>query len=114
VRGLAKDKAENHWTFPLRVGSQTTFLQPDQLPMYADPAVRRVLVILHRIAKEEAVDLRWPPTESDLCRLAEIDEERNTVVFVPLRNEFVEHRFPLDLVRTAYRSENGWRVLIGR
>ncbi len=115
VRGMAANKSENHWAFPLRVASQATYLQPDQLPMYADPTVRRALVLLHRIARDEIALVRIDGNTSTKCRLELVDEVQNTVVFVPIEDQFKPWRYPLDHVRTVYRSqEREWTVLLAR
>lgn len=115
------------WTFPLRRATQTIYLLPEQLPLYAEPRVRRALLLLGRIAVGENVVLRVVREGSGgnhlgntgSATLVKIDEDANTVVFGPGAGE---PRYPLtnaasfalDSVRTVFREPNDttWRVVI--
>lgn len=44
-----KTGADHAWKFPLRVGAETDFLRPEELPMYMDRDVRRAYLLLMKI-----------------------------------------------------------------
>lgn len=123
--GVHRTGERDFWTFPLRRATQTVFLMPEQLPMYADPQVRRVLLLLNQVPLGEIVSLRVVRDRDGAGNtgpaiLHSIDELRNTVVFkrAPGLNPFPldakGSSFPLDLVRTVYRmSGETWQIVIG-
>jgi hypothetical protein len=53
------DKARGYggeaYVFPMRVGTHTTHLTPDQIPMFMDPKIRRTLIMLSKINTGEEI-----------------------------------------------------------
>ena len=39
-------------------------------------------------------------------------EAENTIVFVPIENQFNEIRFPIDQVRTVFKESKAWWVCL--
>lgn len=124
--GVHRPTDGDAWTFPLRRATQTIYLLPEQLPLYADPRARRALLLLGRIAVGENIVLRVVREGSagtvgntGSATLVKIDEDTNTVVFGPGAGE---PRYPLtnaasfalDSVRTVFREpdDTTWRVVI--
>ena len=106
------DKARGYggdsYVFPMRVGTHTTHLTPDQIPMFMDPKVRRTLIMLSRTNPGEEVIV---VTFSDGVRLHKltqferVDEEANI-----LRTG--SGGYPLDRVESVwFNPESGkWAV----
>ena len=93
--------------------------------MYADPQIRRVLLLLHQVPLGAIVSLRVVRDRdgagnTGAATFHSIDELQNAVVFekAPGLNPFpIDAKgasFPLDLVRTVYRMRGGtWQIVIG-
>jgi hypothetical protein len=64
VRVVA-DRGRENWggsahVFPIRVGSHTDFIPPENLAMYMTPHIRRAVLMLNKIPSDAAVDIRMP------------------------------------------------------
>jgi hypothetical protein len=64
VDGPVGAKQGEAWLFPVREASHTKFLRPSELPMYMNPRLRRVLLLLERISEKERVQL-WHYPRAD-------------------------------------------------
>jgi hypothetical protein len=95
--------------FPLRVGDNTTWLQPEQLPMLMIPTLRRNIVLLRQTIKHhvqiETILPRGDRLEDHQGhRVQGIDEEANVVDCGP------GWIIPLDQIVSVWKSGQ-WRIL---
>jgi hypothetical protein len=112
------------WVFPVRVVTGTDFLQPEQLPMFMSPEVRRAVILLGRIPK--GTDLRIAVGIAGAIenvtawtgKMGEVEENDNAVTFTDcqaaLQSPLQRLVIPLDQVRTVVREERGWLVCVRR
>jgi len=112
------------WVFPRRVGSQTTYLQPDQFGAFENMTARRATALLLRIPEHERKSIRlqsagdtMPPGGFPLAYLLEVSLDRNFARFNlgnPLGDNLKPLCVPIDWVHTAWRndSHNEWHVVL--
>jgi hypothetical protein len=122
---------DHAWVFPRRVGSQTTYLQPDQFGAFENMNSRRAAALLLGIPKEEwnRVHVRWStiPSIPSITRLQDdhhlfgrldsVSLEKNVVRFTvgnQHREEMKTLQAPLDWVLTVWRDDvhNEWQVAL--
>ena len=111
VKGLRKEFGGNVWYFPLRVGDQTVEITPENLPMYIDAKLRRVVIMLAKIHPGHDVAVissRARRNRGWRWRLANLDVENNFVKFNHSSGEQLS--FPLDDVETVFNDGGGWVV----
>ncbi|HEY5076434.1 MAG TPA: ATP-binding protein [Acidimicrobiia bacterium] len=112
---------EEAHAFPVRVGVDSGYLLPEQLPMFITPDIRRNAILLNAIPKDCPVNVyvgrRNSPegyVENQLV-LDEVDELANVVSFLPANGSHGagQQSFPLDKVNTVFKDPiGGWRVYI--
>jgi hypothetical protein len=95
--------AGDAWCFPMRVGTQTVFITPENLPMYMDPKVRRTVILLGEIG-DDLVELARPAsagmyTRSD-HRLIGVHEQQNIV-------QLSNADLPLDRIESVFCQSSG-------
>jgi hypothetical protein len=99
------------WVVPMRVGSDTTYLNPGEWPMYLDARLRRAVVLLGQIGPFEPVTLMPERTSHGG---AHPQPERGSVNgFNEAENTFTfgVQRRPLDRIESVYRDDNGWVIV---
>lgn len=120
---VAGDKANEGYggpayVFPLRVGQNTTDLQPDQTAMLMIPTVRRIAIMLSKIPKDEKITVQYKRPIRDSIQTEplwfidyEILENR-----LKLENRMAsptEHLFvPLDAVDSVWEDDDGWTIAV--
>jgi|SRR5450631_1266609 len=95
--------------FPLRVGDNTTWLQPEQLPMLMIPELRRTMLLLREIGNAPVkVDCLHMKGEADHSNtgipIGFLDEKGNAV-------HIGGQAIPIDRILTVVRQTDGWHVL---
>lgn len=95
--------------FPLRVGDNTTWLQPEQLPMLMIPELRRKILLLKQIGGNTVkVDCLFrgggANHSATSAPVGFLDVEGNAV-------HIGGHVIPLDQIRTVVREADGWHVV---
>jgi hypothetical protein len=98
--------------FPVRIGDNTTWLQPEQLPMLMIPALRRNIVLLRQALNQHVViDTIHPNSTRDDGqqgrRVEAIDEVSNVV------RCGAGHTIPLDQIASVWKSGQ-WHILWNR
>jgi Schlafen, AlbA_2 len=107
--------------FPVRIGSQTHFITPEQIPMFIDPKIRRVAIVLEGAVGKRAVLL--DATNSDVIKpgfrvAATIDGINVLQNAIDLSAELegksatVPVRLPLDLIETACQVGKYWHIYL--
>ena len=118
--------------FPLRVGTNTVFIEPEQLPMMMLPDLRRIAILLdaippqarkkltiHGVKYRNAFDGTAP--EIFYGELVDFDYLNNTVTInvqalmqgTPNENQFERMVLPLDAVKSAWKCGEEWMIAIG-
>lgn len=96
-------KLPDAFRFPVRVGTQTDFITPEQLPMFFDAKVRRIAIALEYIATHAPnVELYYPATGDDPpipadAIIVEVNIQTNTLRLSHVYGSFNVH-IPLDFV----------------
>lgn len=121
--GVRIDRQEA-WVFPFRVGSHTSFMQPDQFGILENVSARRAAALLLAIPENERqqIRIRWMrPTgresnaqyskHEELGRLVEVLPDQNVASFLmsgppgAAPSGYHELRLPLDWIDTVWREE---------
>ena len=110
------------WVFPIRCGTQTHYLSPEEIPMHMEPKVRRALLLLSMINKEEdAVQIQYTDTSNHLHtqegKLKSVELEKNIYTIITSGKQPLY--FPIDTIETIYQippahGKSEWRILAGR
>jgi hypothetical protein len=111
------------FVFPVRAGVDSTYLLPEQLPMFMTPDVRKAVILLSRIPRKSRVNvnqgiLGTSGAAAFIAMMGDIDQENNALTLLGcaagpgLGLETSVRTFPLDLVRTAVKETDGWRICI--
>jgi hypothetical protein len=118
VRADAADGFGNHaYVFPVRLGNATSFLSTESLPMHMIPQLRRMLILLASIDRDEPV-LYCPRNGNNMdVRILKIDELTNSIV---LRKFDAADEAPwsmaLDRIVTVFRADGAkapyWRIMM--
>jgi hypothetical protein len=116
VRFRSKDEVDPSETkappeiygFPVRVGDNTTWLQPEQLSMLMLPELRRTILLLRKIG-DEIVNLDTIRTDQTYpsavnYKILEIEPELNSV---SLSEGIV---ISIDQIRSVFRKGDRWRI----
>lgn len=104
------------FVYPIRSGTDATYLQPVQLPMYITPQVRRIAVMLSRIAlgaKVQVIEARLDNSKVENAFLFDgIAEEENLAKFKTIGASPSPLHVPLDRILTVYQGQDSsWRVV---
>lgn len=113
---LLKDEAkrcEGAVFFPLRVGTQTIAITSEQLPMFVDAKLRRVVMILERAIGERVVltPIKGPTNEHNVATLVAVDVLRNVARFGKGEGE-TAFAIPLDLIESVYHENLAWHLFM--
>jgi hypothetical protein len=94
--------------FPLRVGDNTTWLEPEQLPMLMLPELRRTILLLRKIGNDPVklhkVFSKHTEYGTNNYTIVRIEPELNSVW---LTNDF---SIPIDRIRSIYRTGKDWQI----
>ncbi len=113
VRMPSKDPDYNGeaWVFPVRIGSQTKYLSPGELPMYVDARLRRAVVLMGQVEPSHMVRLEPDRTshggthpQVERGYVTDINEAENTF-------RLGERRLPLDRIESVFRDETSWVIV---
>jgi hypothetical protein len=103
--------------FPVRVGDNTSWYTPEQLPMLMLPEQRRIIALLHQIGQEAVQQdktLRGGlEMGGDNFWIGEIRVDRNFVRLTRRQGSADasnDHYIPLDTINTVYWDNRGWRI----
>lgn len=111
------------FAFPVRVGSDSKFLQPEQLAMLMLPDYRRVVVALGAMKGGDIVHLHGAdgagqPTAA-VGAFSSCDVLTNTLTIGPPPAAGAERRalqrsvqVPIDYVATAWKAADGWHAVV--
>jgi len=115
--GAAQKQPENLFFFPSRIGSHTTGLTPEQLPMFMDAHTRRIAILLKQAA-DQSVILRSPQRQTAHyfrpAVVRRVDFLENTLA-LDLEEEdgaMSPISIPLDHVESAWKDEGRWFLLL--
>lgn len=115
--GPKNAEPEGLFWFPMRVGSHTKAILPEQLPMLTDARVRRMAVLLQRATGETVVlsaskyrtNAIWMETAKVEC-VSVLDNSVNLTMGHDGKDEPLA--LPLDAVDAVWRSGDQWHVMI--
>jgi hypothetical protein len=117
VRVSGDKKAEGYggdaYVFPIRIGIDTQFLRPEQLPMLMVPALRTTAILLDALRPGDlvwVVDERGMIPGGDVIRFVSADAQ--ACCFTVKITERGEVTIPLDAVRSVWRSGSQWKIAI--
>lgn len=111
--GVRGSRGSDCWSFPYRAATQTIFLMPEQLPLYADSRTRRALIILTSIPTDERVFVRTLegaqlPGTALYGTIRRIAEHENAVTFAV--EGTAEVTFALDTLTTVFKDQDQWTI----
>lgn len=111
VRQGAKDKPA--WLFPLRVGTQTKYLNADQLPMLMLPELRKTAILLSQITKGKTITVYNPGGLSpSKIQMDAVQPERGTFTVAPNGSPLEVSALPLEAVHYVWESPKGWLMIM--
>lgn len=110
------------FVYPVRSGTDATYLEPTQIAMYMTPHVRRIAVLLSKVPKGTMVAIKRPAGydyHEYHARLDEVLEEQNVATFLePGGTGRPVQRIPLDRITTLFedwdpdRKKATWRLYV--
>jgi hypothetical protein len=107
------------WVFPLRVATDTSYLEPGQLSMLMLPEYRKAVINLSQISELEKVELVGSVATGGQARqgsgiMGKVDLAKNTfyVERTPTSLEPVFYAIPIDSVKTVWKTEVVWRIAV--
>jgi hypothetical protein len=111
------------FAFPLRVGADTSYLEPEQLSMLMLPDYRRVVVALGAIPAGASVKLHLLAAPAHGIGIAKtsfggIDVLTNTLTLAPGPQPYQDDSLrapvtiPIDYVATVWQGDDGWEVAV--
>ncbi len=100
-----KDFGGDSYVFPLRTSTQTTYLRPENLPMFMEPRIRRVVILLSAIKPGSQV--HWCHRESGPVEATFDFVDHNKNVF-----SLNKTRIPLELIEAVYEGDGGWQIML--
>jgi hypothetical protein len=114
IRGSKDDGfGDTAWVFPIRVATQTSFITPENLPMYMNAKDRKSALLLSQIAMNSTVIYRYR-NPSGLAvfqgKFRGFEPESNAV---HLQQDNVDRisTFPIDQILTLYQDNGLWRLI---
>ncbi len=94
--------------FPNRVGDNTAWLQPEQLPMLMLPELRRTILLLRKVGKEpvklDTLHKHGLDAGTANYTIEDVNPELNAL---SLSNGYV---IAIDQIETVFRKSDGWRI----
>jgi hypothetical protein len=119
--GSVGDKSTG-WRFPYRVGRETEWLRPEQLPMMMDPITRRTAILLEAIPVEQRNEVQvecWyeyvPGGKPQVCAVQHDGVDLMANVFKVISRDGIDAhiRIPLDDVSAVWEiAPARWRVRV--
>jgi len=122
--GKQRVEPEGLYFFPLRVGTHTAAVSPEQMPMFMDPRVRRIAICLQGAIGRKVI-LSCPTPRSDgsksvsgsiwleAARLDSVDLLGNAItVAVQYEGKELAVSVPFDLIDAAWKEDLHWRILV--
>ncbi len=112
IRGSKEDGfGDAAWVFPIRIATQTSFITPENLPMYMNAKDRKTSLLLGQIKQWAPIAYRYeflgiPKLLEGKFGVYAIEE--NTVKIS--RGTFTD-TLPIDRILTVYRTDNRWNIL---
>lgn len=111
VRQGPKDKPA--WLFPLRVGTQTKYLNADQLPMIMLPELRKAAILLSQIPKGALITISNPGGGGNaVVQMNDVQPERGTFSVAPVGHPNQTSSVPLDAVLYVWETQKGWQMAL--
>jgi hypothetical protein len=95
------------FVYPVRSGTDTTFLGPGQIAMYMTPHVRRIAVLLSKVPKSTVVRIKRPEGywyHEYSARIDEVLEDKNVVTFLDPQGLHPMIPVPLDRITTVFED----------
>jgi hypothetical protein len=117
VVGVRKQRTEDAFFFPRRVGLQTEVLRPEQLPMFMVPEIRRIAILLRSIPAREYLWLSeinaMGNSVGKRSYLLGINEAANACSLSgqPPSGDHQVWTIPLDRIESVWSSTDGWHVV---
>lgn len=108
-------KEAPEWRFPIRIGKECKWLTPEEVALMT-PQTRKAIVMLSRIehgariVKLREVSVKGGSMDSSELRFGEVCEGDNALRLL-LSDDRVTS-YPLDMVRSVYRDEHGWYIVM--
>lgn len=105
------------YAFPVRSGSDSVFLLPEQLPMYMIPEQRKIAIAISQVPAGAVIKLHTnnesgPNVPYDV-KYESVDLLENALTMrLDYNGTTVSVSVPLDAVRAAWKANTGWRVSI--
>jgi Putative DNA-binding domain len=106
------------YAFPVRSGSDSLFLLPEQLPMYMIPEQRRIAIALSQVPTGAEIRLHTitanGPGAPFAVNYGSFDLLANVLTFRLNRSNraAVIVSVPLDAVRSAWKTATGWHIAL--
>lgn len=114
VAARADAKNPHVWRFPIRIGKECKWLTPEEVALMT-PQTRKAIVMLSRIKHGEKI----------VFYESRLDQSRSVTAAVPFKGVNLDENviffghprektfaYPLDMVRSVYRAEYGWCVVM--
>ena len=95
------------WRFPIRIGKECKWLTPEEVALMT-PQTRKAIVMLSRIDLDEKIFFSGSLSVAVPFKGLNLDEN---VIVVGHTTEKT-FAYPLDMVRSVYRAEYGWCVVM--
>ncbi|MHB8417624.1 MAG: AlbA family DNA-binding domain-containing protein [Myxococcales bacterium] len=113
--GVRHKSSQEHYRFPLRAGSHTIPIHPENLAMYMDARARRIVILLNAIPDGAQVEMTDIASTAALVGIqyhgpCSVDEMRNTATF-PVGRVGSPRVVCLDDVSTVYEETSGHWVV---
>lgn len=119
--GASQKEVQGVYVFPRRVGAHTTFIRPEQIPMFMDARVRRHAIMLQQVIGQTIVmiDTRQGPATGegsgmnlDAVRIDNVDQATNTFCVTMERGlpQPVQVGLPIDAIESIWREGEVWRI----
>lgn len=115
VAARADAKNPHVWRFPIRIGKECKWLTPEEVALMT-PETRKAIVMLSRInygariVKLREVSTKGASMDSSELRFGEVRDGDNALRLL-LSDDRVTS-YPLDMVRSVYRDEHGWHIVM--
>jgi hypothetical protein len=116
--GTAESQQDGAVIFPLRVGTHTRMITPEQIPMFVDPHARRVAILLSQaVGKDVFVFATRYRSEKntwvETATILAVDLIANSVTMAvgkePSKTQIV---VPLDMIEAACQAQDQWHVFL--
>ncbi len=107
---------DNLYHYPVRVGTQTAFITPEQIPMYTDAKIRRIAIVLEQ-AKGKQVDIQCRLSSDNRIQdangtISAVDVSTNTLE-IGYVNQGPNVKVPLDVVEGVCEGFSGrWQLYL--